>query len=81
MPSEKSIGKPCAGKLHARFDEEGLVRLPMEWLLRHRQTKEAEIDKQVLMAIKTSPLLYPSLFRHTDTLSIILPFIARDSSN
>jgi hypothetical protein len=32
----------------------------MEWLLRHRQTKGAEIDKQVLMAIKTSPLLYPS---------------------
>jgi len=60
MPSEKSIGKPCAGKLHARFDEEGLVRLPMEWLLRHRQTKGAETDKQVLMAIKTSPLLYPS---------------------
>jgi hypothetical protein len=61
MPSEKSIGKPCAGKLHARFDEEGLVRLPMEWLLRHRQTKGAETDKQVLMAIKTSPLLYLSL--------------------
>jgi hypothetical protein len=26
MPSVKNIGKPCAGKLHARFDEGGQVR-------------------------------------------------------
>ncbi|MDP1679862.1 MAG: hypothetical protein Q8L02_07090 [Candidatus Nitrotoga sp.] len=26
MPSVKNIGKPCAGKPHARFDEGGQVR-------------------------------------------------------
>ncbi len=26
MPSVKNIGKPCAGKPHARFDEEGQGR-------------------------------------------------------
>lgn len=49
----KSIGKPCALITHARFDEEGLVKLTMEWLLRHRQTKGAETDKQLLMAIES----------------------------
>ncbi len=38
-------------KPHVRFDEEGLVRLTMEWLLRHRQTKEAETDRRFLMVI------------------------------
>ena len=35
----KNIGKPCAEKLHARFDEGGQVRRTMARLLRHRQTK------------------------------------------
>ena len=26
MPSVKNIGKPCAGKLHARFDEGGQAK-------------------------------------------------------
>jgi hypothetical protein len=25
IPKVKNVGKPCEGKLHARFDEEGLV--------------------------------------------------------
>ena len=59
MPSVKNIGKPCAGKPHARFDEEGLVKLTMEWLLRHRQTKGAETDKQLLMAIESQSFTLP----------------------
>jgi len=59
MPSVKNIGKPCAGKPHARFDEEGLVKLTMEWLLRHRQTKGAETDKQLLMAIESQFFTLP----------------------
>jgi hypothetical protein len=54
----KNIGKPCAVAPHARFDEEGLVRLTMEWLLRHRHTKEAETDRLLLMMIETNSLLY-----------------------
>ncbi|WP_394809363.1 hypothetical protein, partial [Nitrosomonas sp.] len=66
MPSVKNIGKPCAGKLHARFDEEGLVKLTMEWLLRHRQTKGAETDKQLLMAIESQSFTLPNFrFRYT----------------
>ena len=38
----KNIGKPCAGKPHARFDEGGLVKSAKVRILRHRQTKEAE---------------------------------------
>ena len=37
----KNIGKPCAGKPHARFDEGGLAMAAMAKLVRHRQTKEA----------------------------------------
>ncbi len=40
-----SLIRPTA--LHARFDEEGLVKLTMEWLLRHRQTKGTETDKWI----------------------------------
>jgi len=61
MPSVKNIGKSCAGKPHARFDEEGLVKLTMEWLLRHRQTKGAETDKQLLMAIESQSFTLPVL--------------------
>jgi len=64
MPSVKNIGKPCAGKPHARFDEEGLVKLTMEWLLRHRQTKGAETDKQLLMAIESQFFTLPYFFSH-----------------
>ncbi len=64
MPSVKNIGKPCAGKPHARFDEEGLVKLTMEWLLRHRQTKGAETDKQLLMAIEGLSFTLPRLNHH-----------------
>lgn len=42
-----------------RFDEEGLVKLTMEWLLRHRQTKGAETDKQFLMAIESQSFTLP----------------------
>jgi hypothetical protein len=54
----KSIRKPCALITHARFDEEGLVKF-MEWLLRHRQTKGAETDKQLLMAIESQSFTLP----------------------
>ena len=38
----KNIGKPCAGKLHARFDEGGQVTMMTTVrLVRHRQTKGA----------------------------------------
>ena len=47
----KNIGKPYAVAPHVRFDEEGLVRSTMEWLLRHRQTKGAETDRRFLMVI------------------------------
>jgi hypothetical protein len=52
----KNIGKPCAGKPHARFDEGGLVELVRVNLFRHRQTKEAETDKKCLTLMR--PALY-----------------------
>ena len=52
----KSIGKPCTGKPYARFDEGGLVKLSMKWLLRHRQTKGAETDRPFLQM--SNPALY-----------------------
>ena len=55
----KNIGKPYAGKPHVRFDEEGLVRLTMEWLMRHRQTKGAETDRQFLMVTKSQSFTLP----------------------
>jgi hypothetical protein len=66
----KSIGKPCAGKPHARFDEEGLVKLTMEWLLRHRQTKGAGTDKQLLMAIESQSFTLPRIEYIADELSV-----------
>ena len=44
----KNIGKPCAGKPHARFDEGGLVKVAMARPFRHRQTKGTETDKSSL---------------------------------
>jgi len=38
----KNIEKPFAVAPHARFDEEGLMKSAMDWLLRHRQMKRAE---------------------------------------
>ena len=52
----KNIGKPCTGKPYARFDEGGLVKLSMKWLLRHRQTKGTETDRPFLQMSK--PVLY-----------------------
>jgi hypothetical protein len=39
--------------------EEGLVRLAMEWLLRRRQTKGAETNKQLLMATGSQSFTLP----------------------
>ena len=52
----KNIGKPCAGKPHARFDEGGLAGAVKVRLLRHRQTKGAETDRQHLQPFE--PALY-----------------------
>ncbi len=52
----KNIGKPCAGKPHARFDEGGLAKAAMDRLMRHRQTKEAETDRPGLKL--QQPALY-----------------------
>ncbi len=58
-PGMKNIGKPCTGKPYARFDEGGLVMAFMDWLLRHRQTKEAETDRLIPNDSGACPLLYP----------------------
>ncbi len=52
----KNIGKPCAGKPHARFDEGGQVKPPMARLLRHRHLSGAETDRSGLKA--DEPVLY-----------------------
>jgi len=52
----KNIGKPCAGKPHARFDEGGLEKAAKARLFRHRQTKGTETDKPNLKLPK--PALY-----------------------
>ena len=57
----KNIGKPCAGKSHARFDEGGQEMLTMVRLLRHRQTKGAETDRLGLWKMESCSLLYPKL--------------------
>jgi hypothetical protein len=54
----KDIGKPCAGKPHARFDEGGLGLSTMEKLLGHRQTKGPATDNASPTVGSTSPLLY-----------------------
>ena len=56
----KNIGKPCAGKPHARFDEGGLVEAVTEKRFRHRQTKGAETDKLNLTLAR--PALSSTLF-------------------
>jgi hypothetical protein len=55
----KNIGKPCAGKLHARFEEGGQEKWTMARLLRHRQTKEAATDRPGLRDAESCSLLYP----------------------
>jgi hypothetical protein len=54
----KNIGKPCAGKPHARFDEGELVKTVKVRLMRHRQTKEADNRYALPKAVGTSSLLY-----------------------
>jgi len=58
----KNIGKPCAGKPHARFDEGGQEKRTMAKLMRHRRTKGAETDRPCLRNVESCSLLYP-LFR------------------
>jgi len=50
----KNIGKPCAGKPHARFDEGGMVEAAMVRIVRHRLTKGAETDRPNLKPHKPS---------------------------
>jgi len=57
----KNIGKPYTGKPYVRFDEGGLVKDSMDWLLRHRQTKGAETDRPIPTDTGACPLLYPEL--------------------
>jgi len=45
---------------HARFDEEELVKLTMEWLLRHHQTKGAE-NRYVVPNGNRKPVHYSTL--------------------
>ena len=54
----KNSGKPCAGKLHARFDEGGQEKQTMAELLRHRQTKGAATDRLDLRKAESCSLLY-----------------------
>lgn len=56
----KNIGKPCAGKSHARFDAGGQAKQTMARLLRHRQTKGAVTAWLCLM--KEKPVLYSTRF-------------------
>jgi len=56
----KNIGKPCAGKLHARFDEGGLASQPWCSYLgtaRRKGRKQMSSPK----ADNASSLLYPEL--------------------
>ena len=55
----KHIGKPCAGKPLARFDEGGQATVTTFRLLRHRQTKGAATDRLDLTAQNACSLLYP----------------------
>ena len=54
----KNIGKPYTGKPYVRFDEGGLAKESMDWLLRHRQTKGAETDRPIPTESGGCPLLY-----------------------
>ena len=60
----KNIGKPCAGKPHARFDEGGLAKAAKARLLRHRQTKGAETDRPSLKS--QQPALYSTKLEVAD---------------
>lgn len=55
----KDIGKPCAGKPHARFDEGGLGLSATAELLGHRQTKGPATDNASPTVGSTCSLLYP----------------------
>ena len=60
----KNIGKPCALIAHARFDEGGQVSVTRVRLVRHRQTKGAEMDMPNLMLY--APVLYSTIFNLYD---------------
>jgi hypothetical protein len=55
----KNIGKPCAGELHARFDEGGQAKHSTAGLVRHRQAKAAVTDRPSLP--DEEPVLYSTL--------------------
>ena len=57
----KHIGKPCAGKPLARFDERGQATVTTIRRVRHRQTKGAAPDRLGLRTRETCSLLYPEL--------------------
>ena len=49
----------CPTLLQVRFDEAGCGNGVMAWLLRHRQTKEAETDTPILTPPRHIPTLPP----------------------
>lgn len=60
FPKVKNIGKPCAGKSHARFDEGGLVmpiRCGYLGTVRRKGRKQISQPKEVI----ANSLLYPEL--------------------
>ena len=65
-PAVKNIGKTCAGKPHARFDEGGMVEAVMVRIMRRRRTKGAETDRPNLKP--HIPSLYSTLLRPTTRL-------------
>ena len=65
----KNIGKPCAGKPHARFDKGGQEKQTMAGLLRHRQTKRAATDRLGLRDAESCSLLYPLLYPRSSGLA------------
>lgn len=48
----KNIGKP-----YVKFDEGGLAKDSMDWLLRHRKKKGAETDRSIPTDYGSCPLL------------------------
>jgi len=69
LASVKNIGKPCAGKSHARFDEGGLASQPWRSYLgtaRRKGRKQISSPK----ADNASSLLYPDFFAFFHAFSI-----------
>jgi len=74
----KNIGKPCAGKPHARFDEGGLAEAAMARLVRHRQTKGAVKDRPNLTPSK--PALYSTSGRPSGLIAVVSYWILRQGT-